>query len=246
MQYKTFPGEPFNAKPWIIQSCPLMFLRSVFECLWVSKPKVFGENLVFFSALVFQGRLGWSCQRAVFFGHGNLRISFVRSAFRKCLLLRKQTEKQCSLVENIFAYVLQQSSVRITKKKRTREPQLLFALFEAETYFFNCTWLSFLPPLIPAGHPHVPMPPCLSKQPLGWPCSHWAAVWLMPSDLDCLGVTEIPLSRADHRHTSLNNPDLLTLPFLLYVLIPFSAHSSADIFRADGVGGKKKRSAFSS
>lgn len=70
MQYKTFPGKAFNAKPWIIQSCPVKFLRPVFERLGC---KCSVKNLLFFSIL-FQGRSGWMCQRAVVLGHGNLRI----------------------------------------------------------------------------------------------------------------------------------------------------------------------------
>lgn len=37
MQHTTFPGEPFEVRPWVIQSCPLKFLRPVLECLWVSR-----------------------------------------------------------------------------------------------------------------------------------------------------------------------------------------------------------------
>lgn len=50
---KTFPGVPFNAEPWIIQSCPLKFSQT---CLGVSvgveAPSVWLKTLCFFHTCV--------------------------------------------------------------------------------------------------------------------------------------------------------------------------------------------------
>ncbi len=69
----------------------------------MSKPQVFGKNLVgffyFFHPCVSRpARLNVPKSRLL--GHGKLKISFVQSAFRKCLLLQKHLTQQHSLTES--------------------------------------------------------------------------------------------------------------------------------------------------
>lgn len=85
------------------KSCPL---KGSETCLGVSRPKVFGKNLLLFSTLVFQGRPVSMCQRAVFVGHGNLRISFVQSTFRKRLLLHKDHSVTVHDRQTRFVFVI--------------------------------------------------------------------------------------------------------------------------------------------